>query len=513
MDSSEKGSKRFQAVSYQSDSETTVDQGRLISLPKRFSPQSVSLDNKAASLKLAALTPLLFLIPGLMLAVILSFTPLSLPSGGMLAAIGSEWLTAKADTPLVIENPYTGEQTPLNYGIQGIFAEPYFFNETRDSFINAGRTFLEVDLAKMRLRYYEGGNISVQYPILTKAPISSWCETPAGLYQVESKKERNFSNFSQIYQPWSLGFQGNFMIHGTPEVSPGEKVADDYQGGCIRLSDADAKALYKQVAINTPVLVHEEAAPADAFVYQPKIPSLETPHYLIADVESNTILASSDLDAAVPIASLTKLMTALIASEYINLDSSVTVSQPTFVQSLVPRLGDRSRVSMFSLMQLLLIESSNESAEVIAAQLGREDFIKKMNEMAERLGMSDTHFVDPSGLGDGNVSSVRDLFQLTQYIYKHRRFILDLTANQDLPTIYTSGEFGKLLNFNKVESLENFLGGKIGETTAAGQTSVSLHTLRVGDQSRVVAVVILNSKHRNQDVKDLLRYAEERFGR
>ena len=108
--------------------------------------------------------------------------------------------------------------------------------------------------------------------------------------------------------------------------------------------------------------------------------------------------------------------------------------------------------------------------------------------------------------------SLRDLLALTRYIYNNRKFILDLTANQDLPTAYVSGQFGELSNFNKVPGLDNFLGGKVGETTAAGQTSISLHSLRVKGEDRVIAIILLDSKSRGADVRELLQYAQDRFG-
>jgi len=363
----------------------------------------------------------------------------------------------------------------------------------------------------MQLRYFESGVLTLSLPILTKGAPGSWWQTPAGIYQVEVKKDNHYSTFGQIYQPWSMAFQGNFSIHGWPNYVDGTPVPESYAGGCIRLSNEDAETLYNAVTASTPILVHDTLLEPDTFLYEPRIPNLNTPHYLIADVDSSTILAASDVDAVAPIASVTKLMTALVAAEYINLDTSVSVSTPTFVQSLVPRLGERSRVSMYSLLQLLLLESSNEASEVIAAQLGREQFILQMNTTAKALGMLATNFADPSGLSADNTSSPGDLLRLVQYIYHNRSFILELTANQDLPTAYVSGEFGELVNFNKIENLENFIGGKVGETIAAGQTSVSLHTLEVKGQKRVLAVMVLGSENRSQDVLQLLNYAIERF--
>jgi D-alanyl-D-alanine carboxypeptidase len=264
---------------------------------------------------------------------------------------------------------------------------------------------------------------------------------------------------------------------------------------------------------STPVLVHEADFENDDFVYEPKAPNITATHYLVADIKNNAILASSDLEAEAPIASITKLMTALVAAEHINLDKDVYLYQEQYVTTLIPRLQGRYQASMYSLLQLLLVESSNEAAEVIATQVGRERFIELMNEKALALGLVHTTFTDPSGLDDGNISTVSDLLRLIQYIHHNRSFILELTHDQDLPTAYASGQFGELENFNTIEDIDSFIGGKIGETEAAGQTSVSLHQLNINGTERIIAVIILDSDARDDDVKQLLQYVETQFVR
>ncbi|MBY0538581.1 L,D-transpeptidase family protein [Patescibacteria group bacterium] len=520
--------RRFYAVSY-TDDEPTVSLGAFIPRSKKttptsqatqrsqksisFTPQIVNINrrNTIASPYVATVKIVtVFLSVALLLFVSLLSAPFIKETGGSFLA--QIFAATQSSAPVIVENPYTQAQTELNYGVQMSFSQPNFFAETRNAFIAQSKTFVEADLTTMQLRYFNEGILELQVPIVAKGAKGSWLETPAGLYEVKAKKEKLYSTFGQMYTPWSITFQGNFIIHGWPYTESGEKVPTEFQGGGIRLSDADAKAVYELVTAGTPILVHEVPSEPDEFVYEPKIPELDTPHYLIADVETNTVLASSDLDSVAPIASLTKLMTALVAAEYINLDARVSVVQPTFVQSLIPRLSGLGTVSMYSLLQLLLVESSNEAAEVIAAQVGREKFIEHMNEKAKAIGLQNTQFADPSGLSAGNASTVRDLLGLIKYIYTTRQFIVDLTANQDLPTAYVSGEFGTLSNFNEVEGLDNFIGGKIGETTAAGQTSVTLHKITVKGDERVIAIVLLGSDSRNADVTELLGYATARFG-
>ncbi|MEZ4103694.1 MAG: L,D-transpeptidase family protein [Candidatus Paceibacterota bacterium] len=414
-------------------------------------------------------------------------------------------------TQMSIVNPFTSAVEPLNYGVQIALSEPNFYQETREAFIDNQLTFVDVDLIEMKLRYFEEGVLKQMSDILSKGKNGSWCQTPSGIYKVESKKKNHFSGLGQVYQPWSFSFQSNFFIHGQPTYANDEMVTNDFTGDCIRLKDQAAEELFDLVRINTPVLVHEENMNTSDFLYEPKIPDMKTPHYLIADIESSTVLAASDLDIVASIASLTKLMTAVVMTENINLDKNVSVTKPTFVQSLIPRLQERKQVSMYSLLQLLLVESSNEAAEVIASEFGRDKFIDLMNRKAVEIGMNNTHFIDPSGLGAENTSTLSDLLRLTRYIYTNKKFIFEITANQDLSTAYVKDEFGKLENFNEISGNDNFIGGKVGETRAAGQTSISLHHLTVKGTKRVVAIIILGSEGRNDDVKRLLRHAEESF--
>ncbi len=506
---SDRSDRRFYAVSYEDDT-PTIGAGSLIPTGSlSFTPKRMLLSAPKPRVLLSNRVYVALAVAVLAFAgTVGSLSYLQVNPSEQLASV----VTTEQTSPVIVENPYTKVQTPLTYGIQVAFTEPNFFIATRDAFIEAEKTFIEADLAAMKLRLFTDGVLTKEFPIVRKGIPGSFFETPAGLYQVDHKKKQHFVTSSQVYLPYSLSFQGNFYIHGTPIYETGDMTTSTNSGG-IELTAADAEALYTLVPIGVPVLVYERASTPDTFLYEPKVPDLATPHYLIADVRSNTVLASSDLDEAVPIASLTKLMTAVVAVEYINMDERVQMHQgATVAQALIPRLAERSSVSMYSLLELLLLESSNEAADVIANEVGRNQFITYMNERAQTLGMTHTMFADPSGLSADNVSSVGDLLRLIQYIYEKRRFIIDMSAGKKLPDQYVSGEFSGLANFNTVSGTDNFIGGKIGETTAAKQTSVTLHTLRVKGEDRVIAIIILGSDGRDADVKALLHYAEERFG-
>lgn len=404
-------------------------------------------------------------------------------------------------------------RTAFEYGPQIALSKASFFSETRDAFIEESVTFVEADLDSNTVRFFKNGVLLFASEILAEGQTGSWWDAPSGLYKVESVDERHFSTYTQAYFPWSITFEGNYVIHGVPQYPDGTEVPVAFSGGGVRISTEDAEELFGLVAVDTPVLVHKEPPAADSFVYEPVAPEVSLEHYLVADLENGTILAASDLHNPVPIASLTKLMTAVIAAEKMSLDRRVRATSPTFVESLIPRLAERSTVSMYSLLQLLLVESSNEAAEVISNEYGRGDFISEMNVKARQLGMFDTAFSDPSGLDSGNVSSLGDLYLLTRYIHNHRDFIFEVTATGEAAGVQGGGEFSGLTNFNEVKENDTFVGGKVGETRAAGQTSISLHQVAIQGTTRTVAVILLGSESRNADVLSLLSFVENRFSR
>ena len=498
---SDKSDNSVKLFSY-SDDVPKNGRGMLIP-PKKahsFAPQSVKNTGSTRAKKAARFA-------GVVMAAI-AFAVLA--AGGYGVALQSSLVA----TPIVtIVDPTTQTISELEYGAQPALSTQNLFTDTRNAFIDEGLTFIEVDLTKRTLRYFQKGVLVQSAEVFGVGAQGSWWDVPSGLYSVEEKDPRMFTTTGQAYLPHALTFQSNFVIHGWPVYPGGERSGNDFSGGGIKISDADAKALFDEVKQDTPVLIHKSADKPDTFVYEPQVPDLVTKEYFIADISNGTILAASDLDKRVPIASLTKLMTAVVASEKINLDGRIWVASPNFVQSMIPRLSNRASVSIYSLMQVLLLESSNEAAEVLAGEIGRAEFIQEMNAKAIQLGMLDTTFADPSGLDDGNISTLADLYTLTKYIQENKRFIFEITANEIVPNAYIGDEFAELVNFNEIEDMDTFVGGKVGETIAAGKTSISLHRMSFKDQDRILAVILLGAENRTTEIQTLIQYVKARFSR
>jgi len=409
------------------------------------------------------------------------------------------------------ERPQDKDHSELNFGNWPELGNARFFETIHKEFINNRTTFIEANLSSMKLTLYQNGVEKLQVPILTKGREGSWWETPAGLYKIESREKNHFSSFGKVYQPWSMAFQGNFFIHGWPYYPDGTPVASTYSGGCIRLSTEDAKKIFDLVAIETPVLVFEKSFESDGFIYHTKGPELSSSHYLAADLNNNFVFEEHLSKEVAPIASITKLVTALVATEYINLDKTTTVPKEAIVYTSIPRLTPGQTITIYDLLYPLLLESSNEAALTLSNTLGKERFVSLMNEKAKAIGMNSSHFVDPAGIGAENVSTTEDLFALARYLYHNRSFILKITTGKLTNTAYGAPAFKNLGNLNIFFDQPEFVGGKVGKTNAAGETMLSIFEIPQGNQTRPIAIIVLDSKDNGNDVSKLLSWIKSNY--
>ncbi len=235
--------------------------------------------------------------------------------------------------------------------------------------------------------------------------------------------------------------------------------------------------------------------------------------YLITDLESNEIVISKNDKKILPIASITKLMTALVAQEMLPPDQVVTISRfayNTFGNTGRLRVGEK--FNLRDLFYPLLLTSSNDAAEALAETVGREKFLAEMNNRAKKIGLTDTFFADPSGLSPANLSTASDLTKLVNYLYHYRPDILALTKEKE----YRLGKHF-WTNLNKISLMSNYLGGKNGYTEEANRTLVSIFEVPITSTSsvgattiekknRLLALVLLQSNNNKKDTRGLINY-------
>jgi hypothetical protein len=406
---------------------------------------------------------------------------------------------------IVITPPQASASIDTEYAVTWTELEnPNFFQSVKQQFLNEKVDFIESDLNKMVLRYYEDGEVLVEKQIISKGREGSWWETPTGLYRVQGREKNHFSSFGEVYMPWSLPFQGNFFIHGWPYYEGGSEVEPGYSGGCIRLATEDAKEIFRHAKVGMPILVIAQDAQEDHFTYAPLAADVSANTYLAADLKNNTVLIEKNSTEQLPIASITKLMTALIAAEHINIEKNLAIRESMLVQTSKPRLQVRERVSVLNLLHLLLKESSNEAAETIAQS--RQGFITLMNEKTTSLGMANTTFEDASGSHAGNVSTAQDLFTLAKHLYHNRQFILDVSAGNAQNAAYNAPRYTELSNFNVFAGYEEFVGGKTGKSTTAKETILSIFELEIRGEKRPIAIIVLGSDNSAEDAREILSW-------
>ena len=388
----------------------------------------------------------------------------------------------------------------------------------KERHIREKKSFVSVDLGSMALELYRNGERVETLPIAAKGREGSWWETPTGFYTALSREANHFSSIGNVWMPWSVQFYGNFFIHGWPYFADGKDVPSTFSGGCIRLSTEDAKTVYEFIEPGMPILIFGESSPTGSHVALSrrstgplKVPAVSAQSVLVAHLETGEALLNKNGADILPIASLTKLMTAVVASEVVNLERSVKIS-PSMLSASIQSYPLKANASYraFDLLYPLLMQSSNGSAEAFAAFSGRGFFVENMNRKAESLGMADSRFTGPAGLGDGTVSTSKNLLELARYIYEKRRFLFQITKGETY-LAYGPGALKKLPNFNDFANHPDVIGAKIGETIAARETSVTLWSFRTPGGRVPIAVIVLGSENQLEDQKTILEWLKENF--
>ena len=227
---------------------------------------------------------------------------------------------------------------------------------------------------------------------------------------------------------------------------------------------------------------------------------------IVLDAVDSSVLYSKQAQQPVPIASITKLMTALVvldAGQPLDEMIELTVADRRLERSSASRLVIGSRISRGDLLHLALMSSENRAAHAVARAYpgGMPACLKAMNAKARALGMKSARFTDPTGLSSGNVSSASDL----------ARLVAAAAADPTIRTFSTSSSHTvtvgrQLLEFHNTNSLVNkgdwdVMVQKTGYTSDAGQCLVMKTIIR----ERPVLIVLLNSFGKYTRVADARR--------
>jgi D-alanyl-D-alanine carboxypeptidase (penicillin-binding protein 5/6) len=239
-------------------------------------------------------------------------------------------------------------------------------------------------------------------------------------------------------------------------------------------------------------------------------PPVDAEAFVVQNAGTGEVLAAGDEREHLPMASITKLMTAIVALEHASLDDVATVSRRTAaVGESTINLRPGERVTLRDLIRAALIQSANDAANAIAAFVGRGSvgrFVELMNARARRLGLSDTHFTNPDGLdAPGHYSSAADVTKLAR-VAMNKPFIRETVR---LVSAEAAGR--QLHTWNDLLStFPRTIGVKTGHTDGAGWSQVAaargggvtIYATLLGGETR---------EGRNGDLAALLAWGLSRY--
>ena len=235
-------------------------------------------------------------------------------------------------------------------------------------------------------------------------------------------------------------------------------------------------------------------------------PALRSSAALVFDATGSSVLYARHSDVAMPIASITKLMTALVvmdAGQPLDEMLEISAEDVSHGRGAVSRLTPGATLSRGDLMHLALMASENRAAHALGRNYpgGLAACVAAMNAKARELGMTSAHFVEPTGLSDENVASAEDLSRLVMAAAK-----VPAIGEYSTDTSYAVRVGRRVLNYRSTDSLTSkadwdIVVQKTGYIASAGRCLVMQTII----EARTVVIVLLNSYGKRSRVADARR--------
>lgn len=245
----------------------------------------------------------------------------------------------------------------------------------------------------------------------------------------------------------------------------------------------------------------------------------QAPRILLYDISAKTLLYSKNADEVCAPASLTKLMTAIVALEYADPDTVITAGNELYLldpESSRAGIYIGHKMTLEQALQGLLLKSGNDAAYVIAAQVGQmiddslsgeaalDRFCQEMTDKAKELGCTNTAFRNPDGIDkEGHQTTANDLLKIALHALE-QPLIAEIVSTKEVTTTFLSGQTktwknsNKLLHADGVYGYEGACGMKTGTTDGAKNCLISCATR----DGRTVLCILLGAK------TDAARYSE-----
>ncbi|MDO8429323.1 MAG: D-alanyl-D-alanine carboxypeptidase family protein [Candidatus Daviesbacteria bacterium] len=234
------------------------------------------------------------------------------------------------------------------------------------------------------------------------------------------------------------------------------------------------------------------------------------------DIDSGEVLYKKNEKIRAPVASLVKVMTAIVTLE--NRDWADKVEVSSFAASQEPDhmiLQQGEVLTVEELLYGVFLISGNDAAEALAESItgDRIDFIKFMNTKASLLGMRDTLFINPSGLQEDTqtqYSTAYDVALMSRFAIKQFPKLLDISSTpyKYIEETETHQDYTLYSGINLLTTYPGVVGFKTGYTPEAGMTLITV----AKRDGRIVLGVLLNSESRRDEARELLDYSFKKLG-
>jgi D-alanyl-D-alanine endopeptidase (penicillin-binding protein 7) len=238
------------------------------------------------------------------------------------------------------------------------------------------------------------------------------------------------------------------------------------------------------------------------------VPDVRAAAAIIYDPVTQQVLWEENADATRSIASITKVMTALVALDHeVDLTREVKVEPQAVRGARHTYLRANETIRLDDLLNLMLVASDNAAARQIArsSTVGYDGFIQLMNDKAVELGLDHTHYADPSGLDPGNVASARDMARLIAFVSNDERISSIMRKTEYRAS--TSRRQVVVHNTNRLLGSDvQVQGGKTGFIRDAGYCLATLLRLPQGEPIAVVVLGARSSAGRFMETRHLFNW-------
>ncbi|MCX6713947.1 MAG: hypothetical protein NTV48_02475 [Candidatus Vogelbacteria bacterium] len=242
--------------------------------------------------------------------------------------------------------------------------------------------------------------------------------------------------------------------------------------------------------------------------------NLEAKSFVVYDIENNKILFSKNEKMVLPLASLTKIMTVLTASDIAKGDTAINIGETT--EKVAGVITPKENWGFKKLVNLTLVSSSNFGAQSIASVVGAmsgSNFITQMNQKAQAIGLTDMSFANETGLDiNDTISSANgsaiDVANLFTYVLKNKPAIFEATKLKAITETSLDNRNHTAINTNEIiDKIPGLIASKTGLTNTAGGNLAIIANLGL---RRPIAFVVMGSSEQGRftDTEKLIKATE-----